>query len=83
MELPIFLGLNIWASAFFTALNNGVISAFIAFLCTFVFQVLYTLVLPLILGVYGIFGAVIVAEILSFLAVLYFLAAQRTRYGYA
>lgn len=78
----IFMGLNIWTSAFFTALNNGVVSAIIAFLRTFVFQVLCVLILPLFLGVNGIFGAVIVAEFLSFLVILYYLATQRTKYGY-
>lgn len=78
----IFMGLNIWTSAFFTALNNGAVSAIIAFLRTFVFQVLCVLILPLFLGVNGIFGAVIVAEFLSFLVILYYLATQRTKQGY-
>ncbi|WP_276896924.1 hypothetical protein [Helicobacter japonicus] len=40
------------------------------------------LILPLFLGINGIFGAVIVAEFLSFLVILYYLATQRTKYGY-
>lgn len=44
----IFMGLNIWTSAFFTALNNGAVSAIIAFLHTFVFQVLCVLILPIL-----------------------------------
>ena len=60
----LFSGLNIFASAFFTALNNGKVSAFISFLRTFVLQSIMIIVLPLILGIEGIWLAVVGAEIL-------------------
>ena len=51
-------GFNIWGSAFFTALNNGLISAAIAFLRTLVFQIGAVLILPAILGLNGIWRCV-------------------------
>ena len=47
-------GFNIFASSFFTALNNGVVSAAISFLRTLIFQTASVLLLPLVLGVDGI-----------------------------
>ena len=51
--------------SFFTALNNGVISAIISFLRTLLFQIGTILLLPLIIGVDGIWEAVIIAELLA------------------
>ena len=48
------MGFNIFASAFFTALNNGGVSAVISFLRTFVFKLAAVLLLPLLLGLEGI-----------------------------
>jgi len=75
-------GFNIYGSAFFTALNNGLVSAIISFLRTLVFQVTALFVLPLIWGVDGIFSAIIAAEIMAFVLTLIFLAAKRKKYGY-
>lgn len=47
-------GFNIFASSFFTALNNGAVSAAISFLRTLIFQTASVLLLPLVLGVDGI-----------------------------
>ena len=58
-------GFNIFASSFFTALNNGVVSAIISFLRTLVFQVAAILILPLIWELNGIWLAVVVAVILA------------------
>ena len=49
-----FIGFNIFSSGMFTALSNGVISAVLAFSRSFVFMLIMMLVLPLILGVNGI-----------------------------
>ena len=59
----LFSGFSIYASSFFTALNNGVVSAIISFLRTLVFEVVAILVLPLILGLNGIWLAVVIAEL--------------------
>lgn len=66
-------GFNIWASSFFTALNNGVVSGIIAFLRTLLFQIGCILLLPLILGLNGIWMGVVVAEMLTLIVTVYFL----------
>ena len=75
-------GFNIFASSFFTALNNGAISAAIPFLRTLIFQTSSVLILPLILGVDGLWGANVAAEIFAFVISLAFLVANRKRYHY-
>ena len=75
-------GLNIFGSAFFTALGNGGVSAVISFLRTLVFQVLSVTALPVFLGVNGIWLAVVVAEVLSLMVTAGFLAGNGKRYGY-
>ena len=79
----IFAGFNIFSSAFFTALNNGVISAVISFLRTLVFQCITVLLLPLIMGVDGIWFSVVIAEALTFAVTLFFIVIKRKKYGYA
>ena len=77
-----FSGFNIFASAFFTALNNGIISAVISFLRTLVFQIAAVLILPLIWGVNGIWSSLFVSEMLaSGVAVLLYIR-QREKYHY-
>ncbi len=78
----LFCGFNIWGSAFFTALSNGLISALISFSRTLVFQCSMVLFLPMILGIDGVWMAVIVAEILALVLTVTFLFAQRKTYKY-
>ena len=59
-------GFNIFASAFFTALSNGVLSLAISFSRTFLFQIIAVLILPIFLGVNGIWLSVVVAEMIQF-----------------
>lgn len=75
-------GFNIFGSAFFTALNNGLISAIISFLRTLVFQISAVIILPLIFGIDGVWFSVIVAELLSALVTVIFLVAKQKRYQY-
>ncbi|MCI8991244.1 MAG: MATE family efflux transporter [Eubacterium sp.] len=75
-------GINIFASSFFTALNNGLISAVISFLRTLVFQLLSVLLLPLIFGLDGIWLAITVAEAGAILIVTAFLIKNRKKYHY-
>lgn len=79
----ILAGLNVFASAFFTALNNGVLSAAISFLRTLVFQMLSVILLPLILGIDGIWLAITVAEICACVFSGSLLYKNRKRYHYA
>lgn len=75
-------GFNIYGSAFFTALNNGAVSAIISFLRTLVFQLAALFLLPLIWDVDGIFAAIIAAEIMALILTAIFLVAKRKKYGY-
>lgn len=78
----LFTGVNIFSSALFTALSNGKVSAILSFLRTFVFLVLFLLLLPLIFYVDGIWLAVPVAEILAFLVSIYYLVKMKRVYRY-
>ncbi len=75
-------GFNIYMSSFFTALNNGGISAAISFMRTLVFQCASVIVLPLIIGKDGIWLAVTLAEVFAFVLSLIFLLANRKKYNY-
>lgn len=77
------MGVNIWSSAFFTALNNGVVSAAISFLRTLLFQTAAILLLPLLFGMKGIWLAIVAAELPGLLVSVIFLAWDRKRYRYA
>lgn len=76
-------GFNIYGSSFFTALNNGLISAAISFLRTLVFQLAAVLLLPLLLGINGIWSAVAVAELLTLGLTVTFFVRNRKKYHYA
>lgn len=78
----LFMGFAIYASAFFTALNNGLVSATISFLRTLVFQVAAVIVLPMIFGIDGIWLSVMVGDALTCLVAATFMIALSGRYGY-
>lgn len=75
-------GFNIFSSSFFTALNNGIVSAAISFLRTLLFQIAMILILPAIWGVNGIWIAVVFAEILALIVSIIFLVINREKYKY-
>lgn len=75
-------GVNIFASAMFTAFSNGIVSAVISFLRTFVFIVIGIMFLPLAWGVNGIWLAVPIAEILTLIISLICFVKYRHTYGY-
>ena len=75
-------GLNIFASGFFTALNNGLISAVISFARTLVFQAACVLLLPAMFGVDGIWYATLVAEGLTCLLSLWLIDRKKHFYHY-
>ena len=78
----ILAGINIYTSSFFTALNNGGISAAISFLRTLVFQMLSILLLPQFFGLEGIWWTNTVAEVFAFIISQSFLIAKRKKYHY-
>lgn len=76
------MGIPIYGSSFFTALNNGVVSAVIAFVRTLIFEVGAVLLLPLALGINGIWLSVSVAELAAAVMASVFMVVFRNRYGY-
>lgn len=78
----IFTGFAILGSSFFTALNNGLVSAIISFLRTLVFQIAAVIILPIFWGIDGIWVSVIVAEAAAVLVAVIFLFALRKKYNY-
>ncbi len=78
----LFSGLAIYGSSFFTALNNGLVSAVISFLRTLVFQIAAVLLLPLIWDIDGIWLSVVAAELAAALLTAAFLLGMKKRYGY-
>lgn len=75
-------GFNIFLSSFFTALNNGGVSAAISFLRTLVFQAASVILLPMVLDVDGLWWAASAAEALAFVVSIGFLLALKGKYHY-
>lgn len=78
----LFCGLNLFASAWFTGLGNGQISAALAFSRSIVFEMGCVFILPAIFGAAGIWYSVIIAEVLSLVMCVALVARFRGRYGY-
>lgn len=76
------MGFNIFGSALFTALNNGLISALISFLRTLLFQVICVLCLPLLWGLDGVWSANVFAEIMAITTTFILFMCHRKKYGY-
>ena len=79
----LFMGVNIWGSAFFTSLNNGMISAAISFLRSLVFQIAAVFLLPVFWGIDGVWLAIVAAETMALLLTFLFFITNRGRYHYA
>lgn len=78
----LFAGIAIFGSSFFTALNDGLISALISFLRTLVFQMVAVLVLPALLGVDGIWISIVAAELVAAAVTVMFVVVKRKKYHY-
>ena len=78
----LFAGFAIFGSAFFTALGDGLTSALISFLRTLVFQILAVLLLPLFLGLDGIWISITAAETAAVIVAVLFLLFKRKKYHY-
>ena len=75
-------GFAIYGSSFFTALNNGLVSALISFLRTLVFQILSVLLFPLLMHLDGIWFSIVFAEIMAMTTTFFFLLLMRKKYQY-
>lgn len=78
----LFSGVAIFGSSFFTALNNGLISALISFLRTLLFQVAAVLIFPLIWKIDGIWFSIVAAELMAAVVTGIFLVTMRPKYHY-
>ena len=78
----LFCGVSIYASSFFTALNNGIISAVISFLRTLLFQSLCVLILPIFFELDGVWFSIIVSESLAAILSASCIYAFRKKYNY-
>ena len=74
--------INVFASAFFTALNDGAVSALISFLRTLAFQVVMIFLLPALLGLEGIWLAIVAAEFFALLVSIVCFVKNGKRYHY-
>ncbi|MCI8647041.1 MAG: MATE family efflux transporter [Firmicutes bacterium] len=77
-----FIGFNIFASGMFTALSNGLVSAGLALSRSFVFMLITMIVLPILLGVNGIWLATPAAELMAIILSTCMLLKHKKRYGY-
>lgn len=75
-------GFTIYTSSFFTALNDGLISALVSILRTLVFQVMCVIVFPLIWKLDGIWISIVAAEVMAIVFSFVFLKIKRGKYGY-
>ena len=78
----LFMWFNMYASSFFTALNNGAVSAAISFLRALVLPIVCILVLPLLWKLDGVWMSLVASELIGVIASLAFLLGMRKKYGY-
>lgn len=78
----LFSGIAIYGSSFFTALNNGLISALISFLRTLLFQVGAVLIFPIFWEIDGIWISIVTAELMAAVVTALFLIGKRKYYKY-
>ena len=78
----LFIGFNIFASGMFTALSNGIASAVLAFSRSFVFMLITMIILPMLLGINGVWLATPVAELMALALSTAMFLKYRKRYGY-
>lgn len=76
------VGIAIFGSSFFTALNNGFVSAAISFLRTIVFEVVFVLLIPKLFGIDGIWISIVLARLLAVAVTVFFLIKYRSKYHY-
>ena len=77
-----FIGFNIFASGMFTALSNGIVSAILAFSRSFVFMLITMIILPIFLGINGIWLATPAAELMALALSMSMFAKYRKKYQY-
>ena len=76
------MGFNIFASAFFTALSNGKVSAILSVTRTLILQLIMIYLLPMLLDVDGLWAVVIAVEGISLIVTVYYILKNQKKYGY-
>ena len=78
----IFMWFNIYTSSFFTALNDGAVSAAISFMRALVLPVICILVMPVIWQLDGVWYSMVASELLGLVVSSGFMLGNRKKYGY-
>ena len=78
----VLVGVDLFASAWFTGLGNGKISAILSFTRNLVLELGFVFLLPALWGPDGIWFAVDAAEVCCLIMSLTMIFAYRKRYGY-
>lgn len=78
----LFTGINVFSSGFFTALNNGKVSALISMLRTFILEAGALIILPELIGIDGVWLALPLAELLAAVVAVWMLIKYKKVYGY-
>ena len=76
------MGVSIYMSSFFTALNNGLVSGTISLFRMLIYQLLFILITPIIMGGDGIWWGIVFAELAATITSLIFLFALKKKYQY-
>ncbi len=77
------MGFNLFASGFFTALNDGKTSAILSLFRTLIFLILPLVILPQLIGADGAWISLPAAEVLSVLLAMFFFGKYKSKYHYA
>ena len=79
----LFMGFNVFATSWFTAFNDGLVSGIMSFMRTMVFTLVLLVTLPRAWNLTGVWIALPLAEVLSITLTIFFLAKMGTKYRYA
>ena len=78
----LFMWLNLYTSSFFTALNNGAVSAAVSFIRSLILPTVCILIMPHFFGLDGVWYALLTSEFFGTLVSLGFLIGKRKKYHY-
>ncbi|MCQ2815517.1 MAG: MATE family efflux transporter [Bacilli bacterium] len=78
----LFIGIPVFTSAFFTALNNGFISFIMSLFRTLFFPLLFAFLLPYLMGSDGIWIALFISDTCSLILAIHLLVVKNKKYNY-
>lgn len=74
--------MDAYTSSFFTALNDGGVSAAISFMRSLVLPIVCIIVMPMIWKLDGIWYSLVMSEVLAFFVSIGFMLGKRQKYHY-